>query len=205
VSAGGITLYAQWTAAPTTSVLIPSNWARLSGSTYLDASALNATSLKFLLFGGSYGYSPPVVCSATLTLYVWVCDWNTTMVPNGSYVLVSVAFNGSEITASSGVNIAVKNTPPTTSVLIPSSGATLSGSTYLDASASNATKVEFLLFGGTYGYSAPVISTATPTLYGWLCNWNTATVPNGSYVLVSEGINSVGSTFSPGVSINVDN
>ena len=51
-----------------------------------------------------------------------------------------------------GVSITVKNPAPTTSVLIPSSGATLSGSTYLDASASNATSVEFLLFGGTYGY-----------------------------------------------------
>jgi streptogramin lyase len=40
------------------------------------------------------------------------------------------------------------STPPTTSVLIPSNGATLSGSTTLDASASNATSVEFRLFGG---------------------------------------------------------
>ena len=77
--------------------------------------------------------------------------------------------------------------------------------TYLDASASNATSVEFLLFGGTYGYAAPVICTATPTLYGWLCAWNTTTVPNGSYVLVSEASNSTGSTFSSGVSITVNN
>ena len=33
----------------------------------------------------------------------------------------------------------------------------------LDASASNATGVEFRLFGGIYGYDAPVICTATPT------------------------------------------
>ena len=57
---------------------------------------------------------------------------------------------------------------PSTSVLIPSNGATLSGSTYLDASRSNATSVEFLLFGGTYGYAAPVVCTATLTYYGWL-------------------------------------
>jgi len=76
---------------------------------------------------------------------------------------------------------------PTTSVLIPSKGAALSGTAAtLDASASNATSVEFLLFGGTYGFSAPVICTATATLYGWLCAWNTTTLPNGSYVLVSE-------------------
>ena len=73
------------------------------------------------------------------------------------------------------------NPPPTTSVLIPSNGATLSGSTFLDASASNATSVEFRLFGGVYGFNAPVICTATPTYYGWLCSWNTTTVPNGSY------------------------
>jgi hypothetical protein len=63
------------------------------------------------------------------------------------------------------------NPLPTTSVLIPSNGATLSGSTTLDASASNATSVEFRLFGGVYGLNAPVICTATPTYYGWLCSW----------------------------------
>ena len=94
----------------------------------------------------------------------------------------------------------------TTSVLLPSNGATLTGSTFLDASASNATSVEFRLFGGTYGYAAPVICTATLTLYGWLCYWNTMTVPNGSYVLVSESFNSTGSAFSlGGATITVNN
>ena len=78
--------------------------------------------------------------------------------------------------------------PPTTSVLIPSNGATLSGSTLLDASASNATSVEFQLFGGVYGFYGPVLCTATPTYYGWLCSWNTTTVPNGSYVAVVFGV-----------------
>jgi hypothetical protein len=95
--------------------------------------------------------------------------------------------------------------PPTTSLLIPAAGATLSGTATLDASASNATSVEFRLFGGTYGFAAPVLCTAAPTLYGWLCAWNTSTVPNGSYVLVSEDFNSGGSTFSSGVSVTVKN
>ena len=84
-------------------------------------------------------------------------------------------------------------------MLIPSNGATLSGSTYLDASASNATSVEFRLFGGVYGYNAPVLCTATPTYYGWLCSWNTTTVPNGSYTLGLRASNTNGSTFSAGV------
>ena len=77
-------------------------------------------------------------------------------------------------------------------------GRALSGSTNLDASASNATSVEFRLFGGVYGYNAPVICTATPTIYGWLCSWNTTTVPNGSYVLLSEAFNSTGERIQSG-------
>ena len=53
--------------------------------------------------------------------------------------------------------------------------------------------------------TAPVLGTATLTYYGWLCSWNTTTVPNGSYVLLSEAFNSGGSAFSSGVSITVNN
>ena len=102
-----------------------------------------------------------------------------------------------------GTFIVTVNAPAdTTSVLIPSHGAALVGSTTLDASASNATSVEFRLFGGIYGYTAPVLCTATQTAYGWLCGWNTAAVPNGSYTLVSEafgagGTHSVRASTSP--------
>ena len=185
---------------PTTSVLIPATGATLSGTATLDASASNATSVEFRLFGGSYGYSAPVLCKATPTLYGWLCSWNSTTVPNGSYALLSEAFNASGGAFSPGVSITVENAP-TTRVLIPSSGATLSGTATLDASASNATSVEFRLFGGTYGFAAPVLCTATPTLYGWLCSWNSTTVPNGSYSLLSEAFNSGRSAFSSGVSV----
>ena len=133
-----------------------------------------------------------------------LCSWNTATVPNGSYTLVSEASGSGGTAYSSGVGITVGN-PPTTSILIPSNGATLSGSTTLDASALNATSVKFLLFGGKYGFSAPVVCTATPTYYGWLCSWNTTTVPNGSYTIVSEAFNSVGSASSSGVSMTVKN
>jgi hypothetical protein len=93
---------------------------------------------------------------------------------------------------------------PTTSVLIPSDGATLSGSSAtLDAAATNATSVQFLLFGS--GYWGYVIGTATPTYYGWLYSWNTKTVPNGSYVLLSEASNAGGSALSSNVNITVLN
>jgi hypothetical protein len=190
---------------PSPVVLRPASGATLSGSTSLDASAPNATAAQFVLFGGTYGFSGLVLCNASLTSYGWFCSWNTTSVPNGSYVLTSEAFNSTKSTYSSGVSITINNPLPTPNVLIPSKGATLSGSTYLDASASNAASVKFLLFGGSYGFAAPVICTATPTLYGWLCAWNTTTVPNGSYVVVSEAFNSAGSAFSSGIGITVKN
>ena len=188
-----------------TSVLIPSNGATLSGFTLLDASAENAASVEFRLFGGIYGYSGPVICNATATIFGWLCVWNTATVPDGSYVVLSEAFNSAGSTFSSGVSVTVHNPLPSTKVFVPSNGATLSGSTYLDATGQNASSVEFRLFGGIYGYSGPVICNATATIFGWLCVWNTATVPDGSYVVLSEAFNSAGSTFSSGVNITVDN
>jgi hypothetical protein len=96
--------------------------------------------------------------------------------------------------------------PFRTEVLVPTNGATLSGTkVLLDASATNATSLEFRLFGGSYGLNARVICTATPTYYGWLCNWNTTRVSNGSYFLASEAFDAGGSAFSSGFSITVKN
>ena len=198
---------------PTTSILIPSTEATLSGTAAtLDASASNASSVEFLLFGGTYGFSGHLVATASATTFGWLASWNTTTVPDGSYVLVSEAFNSAGSTFSSGVSITIKNgmTPNivthTTSILIPTTGATLSGTAAtLDASASNASSVEFLLFGGTYGLSGHLVATASATTFGWLASWNTTTVPDGSYVLVSEAFNSAGSTFSSGVGMTVNN
>jgi uncharacterized protein YjbI with pentapeptide repeats len=197
--------------APTTQffsrVLVPSNGATLSGANYLDAEASDSPGVTKVVFEVSGGtLSNHVVATATPTIYGWLAQWNTTTVPNGIYTLDSVATDADNNTdTSTPITVTVNNPPPTTSVGVPSNGATLSGSTYLDASASNATSVEFRLFGGIYGYAAPVICTATPTIYGWLCSWNTTTVPNGTYALLSEAFGGGGSTFSAGVSITVHN
>ena len=95
--------------------------------------------------------------------------------------------------------------PPTTKVIKPSNGATLSGTATLDATTSYATSVEFWLLGGSYGYTRHLVGSATPSLYGWLHRWNTKTVANGSYVLLSEAFDSSGHAFSPGVTITVSN
>jgi alpha-tubulin suppressor-like RCC1 family protein len=111
---------------------------------------------------------------------------------------------GSTTSSQSAFAIVATEPLPTTQVLIPRTGAHLFGWTFLDASSKHASSVEFRLFGGSYGYAAPVICTAKATIFGWLCLWNTSTVPKGSYVLVSEAFNSAGSTFSSGVGVSVD-
>jgi hypothetical protein len=190
---------------PVTNVLIPSNRASVSGSQYLDASASSSTvRVEFRLTGGSL--NDKLIATAAQTYYGWLAGWDTTTVPDGVYTLQGVAYysNGASGT-SPALTITVNNNPPTTTVVLPSNNSNLSGSQWLDASASNATTVEFLVFGGTFGYSAHPACTATATQYGWLCSWDTATVPNGSYALVAEAFNSAGSTFSAHVSITVAN
>jgi hypothetical protein len=192
---------------PTTTVLIPPARASVSGgAALLDASASsNVSTVTFELTGGAL--SDAEIATATLTNYGWLAQWNTTTVPNGTYSLQSVASYPNGITgASASVTVIVNNATPATSVLIPSSGTTQSGrALVLDASASsNVSTVSFELSGGAL--SDDEIATATLTNYGWLAQWDTTTVPNGTYTLqsVASYPNGVHAT-STAITITVSN
>ena len=198
-----------------TSVIIPSSGATQSGTAaLLGASASGngfySTGVYQVIFevsGGPSNLTDLAIATGTATFYGWLAHWNTEAVPNGTYTLQSVGtYTGGGTVTSAPITISVDNAPPTTSVLIPSSGSSQSGTAAtLDSSASNATSVEFWLFGGSYGYSGHLVGTATPTNYGWLYSWNTTTVPNGPYALLSEAFGPGGSAFSTHVSITVTN
>lgn len=85
-------------------------------------------------------------------------------------------------------------TPPTTSVLVPSDDASVSGThVVLDASATDkvgVSKVEFRLTGGTLHNA--LIGTATLESFGWFTEWNSTTVPNGTYALQSDAYDPAG-------------
>jgi lysophospholipase L1-like esterase len=195
---------------PTTSVLFPAGGATVSGTAVLDATASDVgyiAGVQFALTGGSLNGT--VVGTAVPTIYGYLFELNTTTVPNGSYTLQSIASDTAGNSGSSvGIPITVDNPPPTTSMVIPSSGGTtVSGTTVFDASAADAggvAKVQFALTGGTLNQT--VVGTATPTLYGYLFGLNTTTVPNGIYTLQSVASNSVGNTgYSPGVQVTIAN
>ncbi len=192
---------------PTTSVLIPSNGATLSGSLFLDAAASDnvpITQVNYVLSGGTY--NDTVISGSFPTYFGWIGGWNTTTVPNGTYTLQSVATNAADqSTPSASISVTVNNPPPTTTVALPADGATVTGSQWLDASASpGVTKVQYELTGGSY--SDTVISGSTPTYYGWIGAWNTTTVPNGTYTLqsVASYAGGVAGTSAP-ITITVNN
>jgi Pentapeptide repeats (8 copies)/Bacterial Ig domain/HYR domain len=193
---------------PFTHVLLPSNGAVLAGNATLDAAAADApgvTKVGFALSGGTLSHQ--VIATATLTLYGWLAQWNTTSVANGTYTLQSVATDADGATeTSAAVTISVNNAAPTTTVLIPAAGTTQSGTAALvDASASSGvSKVTYEVSGGTL--SDQVIATGTPTIYGWLAKWNTTSVPNGTYGLQSVASYSGGvSGTSAPITISVNN
>jgi hypothetical protein len=195
---------------PTTSVLLPSSGATVSGGAWLDAGASSEAGIASVHFEVSAGsITHMVISSGYPTLYGYIGGWDATDVPNGTYTLQSVATDAlGQSTTSAGITVSVDNLPLTTEVLVPSNGATLSGSAaVLDAAAtgtSDVTSVQFVVSGGTL--SNDVVGTATLTLNGWIAEWNTTAVPNGTYTLESVATEVGGTTAtSSGVTVMVQN
>jgi Bacterial Ig domain len=140
-------------------------------------------------------FTPPII-SGTFTVP------STVTGPETVNVQLNGTLEGIPLSNSASAPLFVNN-PPTTSIIIPSNGAKLSKTTALDATASNATSVRFLLFGGSHW--GLVIGTATPTIYGWITSWNTKTVANGSYILFSQAFNAGGSAISSPTNVIVKN
>ena len=182
-----------------TALVAPSTGAYLSGTKSLSAMTtdnVTITKVEFRLVGGVL--SGRLLATGSPLGSDWVASWDTTSLPDGPYSIQSVAYDSSgSVSYSVPVLIGIDNTPPATTVLVPSSGATLSGHQALDASAAGSGKVpisrvEFHLTGGALNNT--LVATAGPTLYGWLAAWDSTSVPNGSYSLVSVATDAAGNT-----------
>jgi hypothetical protein len=185
----------------------------LSGSEWLDASASDTgssiTGVQFVV--SSANVSDEVIGNGASTSYGYVFDWDTTTVPDGTYIVQSVTTDaaGNSVMSPGGVWVTVQNNPaPTIRALVPSSGASVAGtSVALDASASapfGISTVQFEISGGSL--QNDVIATGSPTPYGYVASWNSQSVPDGTYVLQSLAYdNEANQTVSAGVTINVTN
>jgi hypothetical protein len=196
--------------------LIPSDGATQSGTTaLLDASATGPELPPYVTFDISGGTLNNVeIAQATPTLFGWLAHWDTTTVPNGTYTLESLGWYvsgaigvGEYSVPSAPITITVNNPPPSTLVGLPANGASVSGSQFLDASASpGVTQVQYELSGGPNNLVDQIISGSTRTYYGWLGGWNTASVPDGTYTLNSVASYAGGVTgTSPPVTFTVAN
>ncbi len=191
---------------PTTSVVLPSNNATVSGSQYLDAiTSPSVSNVTYELTGGSL--NDQVIATAVPTIYGWIASFNTTTVANGTYTLQSVATSNGLTGTSPGVSVTVDNPPPSTFVALPANDTTLMGAQYLDAGASaGVTQVTYEISGGPNDLVDQTISGSTPTIYGWIGAWNTASVPDGTYTLNSVASYAGGvSGTSPPITVTVSN
>jgi outer membrane protein assembly factor BamB len=149
-----------------------------------------------------------VNCSTTGGVKTCASLWSA---PTGNFVLSSPAVGAGMVIVGSNdgklYGFGLERVAPTCSVVVPGDGATLSGTTILDASASDNVKVsrvEFHLTGGNSNDS--VIGSATAGPYGWAYNWNTTTVANGSYTLSCVAFDpALNSGRSLGIGVTVHN
>ena len=189
------------TEAPATSITSPSNGATVSDTVTVSASAtddVGVTKVDFYVNGA---------LSSSDTSAPYSFSWNTTLVANGGYSLTSRAYDAAgNDTTSAAVNVTVSNanpadtTAPATSITSPASGATLSGTVNVTASASDnvgVTKVEFFIDG---------VLAATDTASPYSFSWNTTTASTGAHTLSSKAYDAAGNTgTSAGVDVIVNN
>jgi hypothetical protein len=154
------------------------------------------------LIGSPPDQLPVCTFSATSTIYGWIAVWNSTEVPNGSYT-VSVICGPSCGIAMTGM--AVVN--PAARWVLPAYGSTVAGSQLLDCvPPAGYNGVQFWIEGPSLSNSQ-FVGAATPTYYGWLYEWNTASVADGYYsIYCTAGSPSTGANaFSPPILVIVAN
>ncbi len=108
VYAGGGNVQAWVLPPPTITTIKPSNGNTVSGNQGLDAIASSGvTQVQYEISGGPSNLTDSVIATVSKpSLYGWTASWNSTIVPNGTYTLQSVASYGGEVSGT-GAPIAV--------------------------------------------------------------------------------------------------
>jgi hypothetical protein len=151
--------------------------------------------------------------------------WGPQVIAAGDNVGVNADIDGVSVNAGDVLHFAVKEngsvqcrvswTPsigypnPVTSVVVPKAAAQVTGTQTLDATANDfaspISQVQYVLTGGSLN-DAVIDTVSTPTPYGWVGSFQTASVPSGTYTLQSVVTDAAGNVaYSPGVTINVTN
>jgi hypothetical protein len=189
------------TTNPSVSMTAPSAGAVVSGTVTVSASAsdnVGVTSVQFTLNGANLG--------AADTTAPYSISWNTTTAGNGSYTLRAIAHDAAGNTRTSwGRTVTISNavsdtSAPSVSLTSPGSGATVSGTISVSASASDnvgVASVQFTLNGVNLG--------APDTTAPYAVNWSTLGAANGTHVLGAVARDAAGNARATSRSVVVNN
>jgi hypothetical protein len=191
------------TTPPSASLSAPANGATVSGTVAVSASAsdnVGVTGVQFKLDGANLG--------AEDTAAPYSVSWNTATAANGTHTLTATARDAAgNRTTSAAVTVTVNNapppdtTPPSVSLTAPASGATVSGTVAVSASASDnvgVAGVQFQLDGANLAAE----DTAAP----YSVSWNTTSVANGAHTLRATARDAAGNrTTSVAITVTVNN
>ena len=175
------------TKSPTVSLTAPASGATVSGTVTLSATAtdnVGVAGVQFLLDGIALG--------AEDTSSPYSVSWNTTTATNGTHTLSALARDAAGNTTTKSVTVTVNNpdtAAPTVSLTAPASGATVSGTVTLIATAADnvgVAGVQFLLDGIALG--------AEDTSSPYSVSWNTTTATNGTHTLTARARDAAGNT-----------
>jgi Bacterial Ig domain/Lysyl oxidase len=182
---------------PAITLTSPAGGTTLAGTITLIATTAVTTGVQFLVDGSPVG--------APVTAMPYTLAWNTALVPNGTHWLaVQTTTSDGRTGTSPVVVVTVANStviPPIVQVTDPESGATVSASVPLVATAAGSAGiagVQFYIDGVALG--APL--TAPP----YIVYWNTLTASGGQHMITASATDSAGriGTSAP-VTVTVDN
>ncbi len=182
--------------SPTVSITSPTSGAFIAGTVPVYASATDATGVagvQFQVDGGNLGAE--VVAAPYVTL------WNTTSYGSGTHLLSAVARDAAGVTGTAApVLVTVDNFPPSVSITAPASGAMVSGTITVSASATDNIGVVGVQFKVDDMYLGAELTTGP-----YAIRWNTASVSNGLHKLTAVARDAAGNTSTSAVTVHVTN
>jgi hypothetical protein len=183
---------------PSVSFLSPANGASVSGAVSVQIKAtdnVSVASVKLYVDGQLVN---------TLTAAPWNFTWNSAIVSNGLHSLTAIALDKSANSSSASIQVSVSNqvqgdiTNPNVSITSPSSGASVSGTVSVTASASDnvgVSSVKFYVDGA-------LASSSSVAPYAF--SWNTSGVANGTHTLMATAFDAAGNSNSTSIPVSVN-
>jgi chitinase len=182
--------------APAVAISYPANNASVTGTVSVSANAsdnVGVTKVEYYVNGALQG---------TDTASPYLLSWNTSALTTGTYTLSAMAYDAAgNVGQSANVSVTVVNdtTAPTVTLTAPASGATVSGTVAIKATASDnigVAKVEFYENGTllTAGNVAP-----------YTFSWDSTSIADGSYTLTAKAYDAAGNVQTSNSVVTVKN